>query len=148
VAEDSSGIQYSDAPPTVTGKTSDGNPKSHSGSGGGNGESDQSSTRSGSKADGKSDDRDSDDKGGAGGGSDDGGKGGAAGKKAGEEKAGNGATPIDHNLAASSEDDDSSPLVPILIALAVLAAISVGVVAMRRKREDADPGAPASHEAG
>ena len=34
-----------------------------------------------------------------------------------------------------SHDSGSSPLVPILIALAVLAAISVGVVTMRRRRE-------------
>ena len=48
---------------------------------------------------------------------------------------------------ASSTDDDSSPLVPILIALAVLAAISIGVVAMRRRRQETDPGAPTSPQA-
>jgi hypothetical protein len=36
--------------------------------------------------------------------------------------------------AASHSDDGSSPLVPILIAIAVLAAISVGIVMYRRRR--------------
>ncbi len=35
----------------------------------------------------------------------------------------------------SSDDGGSSPLVPILIAIAVLAAISVGVVVMRQRRQ-------------
>jgi hypothetical protein len=47
---------------------------------------------------------------------------------------------------ASTDDGGSSPLVPILIALAVLAAISIGAVVMRRRR-DSDPGSPISPEA-
>ena len=50
---------------------------------------------------------------------------------------------------ASSSEDDSSPLIPILIAIAVLAAISIGVVLMRQRREsDDEPGVPASPKAG
>lgn len=148
MAEDSSGIQYSDAPPTVTGKTSDKEPASRSNSGGAGDGSDQSSTRSGSTADGKSKDGSGDEQGAAAGGGGDDGKGDAAGKKANDGKAGgSGPQAVDLDQA-SGDDGGSSPLVPILIALAVLAAISVGVVAMRKKREDTDPGAPASTEAG
>ena len=38
--------------------------------------------------------------------------------------------------AAATDDDSSSPLVPILIAVAVLAAISVGAVLYRQRRGD------------
>jgi hypothetical protein len=47
---------------------------------------------------------------------------------------------------ASSDDDGSSPLVPILIAIAVLAAISAAAVTMRNKRQS-KPGAPVSPKA-
>lgn len=81
----------------------------------------------------------------------DGGKGGAPagkakGQKGGDSK-GSAVAPIETD-PASSEDDGGSPLVPILIALAVLAAISIGAVVMRRRREDADPGSPVSPNAG
>jgi cobalamin biosynthesis Mg chelatase CobN len=50
---------------------------------------------------------------------------------------------------ASKEDegDSSSPLVPILIAVAILAAISVGVVAMRQRRKRGGSGTRVSPEA-
>ncbi|HEX2095838.1 MAG TPA: hypothetical protein VHF50_00530 [Solirubrobacterales bacterium] len=147
MAEDSSGIQYSDAPPTVTGNTSDKDPSGRSNTVGGGDDSDQSSRRSGSTAEGKSKDGSDDEQGGAGGGND-GGKGGAAGKQAGDERSGAGGDVKPLDASAASSDDGSSPLVPILIALAVLAAISFGVLAMRKKRRDTDPGAPASTEAG
>lgn len=150
VAQDSSGIQYSDAPPTVPGKTSDKEPASRSSTGGGGDGSDQSSTRSGSTADGKAKDGAGEEQGGGGAAGNDDGKGGAAGgRDGGEKSAANGAGSLGADpLGASADDGGSSPLVPILIALAVLAAISVGVVAMRKRREDVDPGAPASPEAG
>lgn len=47
----------------------------------------------------------------------------------------------------SAEDDSSSPLVPILIAVAVLAAISVGAV-MARQRRGRDAGSPIAPKAG
>jgi MYXO-CTERM domain-containing protein len=48
--------------------------------------------------------------------------------------------------AATAEDDGgSSPLVPILIAIGVLAAISLGVVWFRRQRST--PGDPVSSKA-
>ncbi|HWJ41833.1 MAG TPA: hypothetical protein VNR67_00185 [Solirubrobacterales bacterium] len=45
--------------------------------------------------------------------------------------------------ASSESDDGSSPLVPILIAIAVLAAISIGAFLYRQRRQD-DPGSPVS----
>jgi cobalamin biosynthesis Mg chelatase CobN len=139
--------QYRDAPPTVTGKTTDGNSAPGANAGGGTNGSDQSSTPPGSDGGGKSKDGDGDETGGAAGGGDGKGKGGAAG--GGAEKAGDEAgLPGTDSAQTSTDDGGSSPLVPILIALAVLAAISVGVVAMRKRREDAESGAPASPEAG
>jgi MYXO-CTERM domain-containing protein len=55
---------------------------------------------------------------------------------------------VDAGQPASSEsDDDSSPLPAILIAIAVLAAISIGAVLLRQRRRGGDPNAPASPEA-
>jgi hypothetical protein len=47
--------------------------------------------------------------------------------------------------ASSSDDGGSSPLVPILIAIAALAAISIGAVVIKQKRQG--PGSPISPEA-
>jgi cobalamin biosynthesis Mg chelatase CobN len=41
--------------------------------------------------------------------------------------------------AASENSDDSSPLVPILVAILVLAAISLGAVMLRRRRQASGP---------
>jgi hypothetical protein len=49
------------------------------------------------------------------------------------------------NSAAGESDDGSSPLVPILIAVAVLAAISIGAYYYRQRRQD--PGSPVSPKA-
>jgi hypothetical protein len=46
------------------------------------------------------------------------------------------ATPIE-NAASTSNGDSSSPLVPILIAIAVLAAISIGAFYYRQRRQGA-----------
>lgn len=48
---------------------------------------------------------------------------------------------------AESDDGGSSPLVPILIAIAVLAATSIAVVAMRQRRRRSGPDARVSAEA-
>jgi cobalamin biosynthesis Mg chelatase CobN len=62
------------------------------------------------------------------------------GKDAGGEKIAN----IEQVPSSSAESDDggSSPLVPILIAIALLAAISVGVVVWQRRRGDTPPITP------
>jgi len=138
--------QYRDAPPTVTGETRDSGPNTGPNAGGGAGDGGQSPTGGGSKDGAKSKDGDGDGQGGAAGGNGKGGGKGGDAAIADGKNAGDGPQTIDPENASS--DGGSSPLVPILIALAVLAAISVGVVAMRKKREDADPGAPASPEAG
>jgi cobalamin biosynthesis Mg chelatase CobN len=44
------------------------------------------------------------------------------------------------NPASSSSSGGSSPIVPILIAVAVLAAISIGVVLYRQRKGDSGPG--------
>lgn len=45
---------------------------------------------------------------------------------------------------ASRDDDGDSPIVPILVGLAVLAAASIGVVTMRRGRQGGPPGGDSS----
>jgi cobalamin biosynthesis Mg chelatase CobN len=155
VAQDSSGVQYSDAPPTPTGKSSQDDPANASNVDRAD-RSGQSSTGSGSTGDAKSRDGNREGDGGAAGkGGDDPGKGGQ-GDGAGGTAGGDGddrggderaVTQADPSSAAA-DDGGSSPLVPILIALAVLGAISFGIVAMRKRGEDDDSGVPASPEAG
>lgn len=52
------------------------------------------------------------------------------------------AQPLGSATNAKSDDDGSSPLVPILIAIAVLAAISVAAFVIRQRRHRADGGTP------
>lgn len=139
---DSSGIQYSDAPPTVNG-----------------GHTIPTQTESGkhsSKKSGGADASEAPGSGGSGGGGSAGGSspgsggGAATGTGAGQQGsqgqgAGNGGSGnLSQNAqggsepASSQDDGGSSPLVPILIAIAALAAISIGAVVMQRRRRDAD----------
>jgi hypothetical protein len=144
---DSSQIEYCDAPPQ---KIERNEPHSNNKATPGNTrDGDQSATDPGSDDESGSDRKKSNEDSAGGGGGKNGGKGDGqaqAGKKGDGAEKGQ-AKPIGFD-PASTDDDSSSPLVPILIALAVLAAISIGVVAMRRRRQDADPGSPASPEAG
>ncbi|HEU5143328.1 MAG TPA: hypothetical protein VFU04_09250 [Solirubrobacterales bacterium] len=129
----------------MTGKPGQKDAGSSPNTGGGPDGSGQSSRRSGSNGD----DRDGEG-GGAGKKGGGGGESGApAGKGDGQKGDSQGGIPAPvETEPASSEDDGGSPLVPILIALAVLAAISIGAVVMRRRREDTDPGSPISPNAG
>jgi hypothetical protein len=64
---------------------------------------------------------------------------GSGGAKSGKTGLGEGkqvANPIE-NASSTSEDESSSPLVPILIAIAVLAAISIGAFYYRQRRQGA-----------
>jgi cobalamin biosynthesis Mg chelatase CobN len=98
---------------------------------------------------------------GSGGGSSEGGNAGRpAGQGSGQHNGGNGSTTSQHpnggkdaggveslqqvsSPTNGSEDDGgSSPVVPILIAVALLAAISVGVVVWQRRRSDTSPATP------
>jgi len=150
-AESSSEIEYSDAPPTATGKrppaqheqqptakgsTSDSGGSAPSGGGG------QASSGKGSEGKGSSS---------SGGvesltaqGNPQGNPGG--GKNGGEtgpsQQSGQAVSPA----PASHEGGGSSPLVPILIAIAVLAAVSLGVL-INRQRRAGGPSSPASPEA-
>jgi cobalamin biosynthesis Mg chelatase CobN len=141
---DSSGLQYQDAPPTVTGGTvNDGNDPS-AGSSGSSGSS-GGGAEGGSAADGSSKGSSGAAKNG-GNGSDKGSQGkDLEGSVGGGQPLGSEAAP-----AASGEDDGgSSPLVPILIAILVLAAVSIGAVMYRRRRGSTpEPGSPVSPEAG
>ncbi len=56
--------------------------------------------------------------------------------------------PVAEANKASTDDGGSSPLVPILIAIAVLAAISIAAVAIRQRRQRSDTGTPLSTKAG
>jgi hypothetical protein len=58
---------------------------------------------------------------------------------------GEGSSQPGENASTVSEDDSSSPLVPILIAIAVLAAISIGAYYYRQRRQD--PGSSVSPKA-
>jgi len=57
--------------------------------------------------------------------------------------------PGDQAGASTSTEDDggSSPLVPILLAVLVLAAISVGAVVLNKRRQRTDSGTSVSPEA-
>jgi cobalamin biosynthesis Mg chelatase CobN len=150
---DSSGLQYQDAPPTVTGKTAtSGNGGSASSSKDRDG---QSTTGSGASDGGKSSGGGSSSKsGGAGGVAGEGGQGSSGdrsgeGKGPGNDSAKPGSTAqVDAQPTSSEDDGGSSPLVPILIAIAVLAAISIAVVVMRQRRQRDSTGSPVSPEAG
>jgi cobalamin biosynthesis Mg chelatase CobN len=148
---DSSGIQYSDAPPTVTGShkiPTQSAPPAHSskadggaahGKGNGSGSSGKGSSAGGSSS--KSGGSPGTARG------DGTGQQGSPGQGSGGKSnthatpAGSGAEPV-----LSKSDGGSSPLVPILIAIAVLAAISIGAVMMRQRRRR-DSGVSVSPEA-
>lgn len=149
-AQDSSGIQYSDAPPTVTGKkapngqeppasSSKANDAGSEPVGGGS----TGSSGGGSSADGSSSSGDA--SGTVNGGATD--QQGSPGKGY-DGSIGPGKAAESGPTASSSDGDGgSSPLVPILIAIAALAAISLGAVMYRRHR-DASSGSSVSPEAG
>lgn len=136
---DSSGAQYEEAVPPVPSKTGPAGSSSSGGVGAGgqtSGGSGSTSSSGGSATDGSSSDDDK--SGGAaagkgGGGNGQGSQGGGAANEAGVGDGQPIAAP--ERNGEVSHEGGSSPLVPILIALAVLAAISVGVVTMRRRRE-------------
>jgi hypothetical protein len=140
-AEDSSGIQYSDAPPTATGKntipTQKESTKHSSNKSGGAGASNSPGAGGGSNGGGSPGGGSSAQPGGA--------KAGAGGAQQGSQGqgGGNGGSGQTNQSAqngspASADSGGSSPLVPILIAVAALAAISIGAVVMQRRRRDSD----------
>lgn len=145
-AQSSAKIEYKDAVPTVPGHTggneaNDNEPSAHKANAGGGSGGGSNSPGGGSSKGGSSEKAAA---AGNGGGSDQqGSQGHRAGKGPGQPGTQASAT------VPSESDGGSSPLVPILIAIAVLAAISIGVVVMRqRRRGDPSSGSPVSPEAG
>lgn len=142
VAKDSAGAVYEEAVPTVpAGSSGAGGVNSGGQSAGDSDSSGSSGSSGGSATDGSSSDDDK--SGGAASGKGDGGngQGSQAGGTSNRSGVGEGHAIASPDRAAISHDGGSSPLVPILIALAVLAAISIGVVTMRRRNQDGGPGA-------
>ncbi len=155
-AEDSSGIQYSEAPPTATGgqggnKQGHKEPPANSSSSDGNSSKSNDSGHSESSASsgGSSGKNPSSQTVNAQGKNHDGGTG--------QSNSGNGsnggeAPPVNQTgqapPAPQEESSGSSPLVPILIAIAALAAISIGAVMLRARRQRAGRGGSVSPEAG
>ena len=148
---ESSGAQYETEIPTVTGHTT---PPKNTGGGisahASNGPSSGNSGGSGSQSS----------SGGASGTNPSTG----GGSGSGQPSSGNGATGGNQQVAAQgngngaqsgtqvatktpADDSSSSPLVPILIAIAVLAAISIGAVVVRQRRQRRSPGGQVSPKA-
>jgi hypothetical protein len=150
---ENSEFQYETDVPTVPSHESSKDP-SDNGTGGSNDRSEPGAEASGSDRDGGAagGNGGSNTGGGANTGQGNQGTGGGDGKQAGGGDRAGGelkdAKPIasfDGGTAASSDDGGSSPLVPILIAIAVLAAISVGAFLYRQRRQD--PTSPVSPKA-
>jgi cobalamin biosynthesis Mg chelatase CobN len=146
-AQSSAEVEYQDAPPTVPGHTGgrdakDKEPsanKANTGGGSGGG----SNSPGGGSAKGGSSDKTGNAA------RDNGGYGDQQGSQSGRANKDSGGAQVVVPASTSEDDGGSSPLVPILIAIAVLAAISIGVVVMRQRRgHDASPGSPASPKAG
>jgi cobalamin biosynthesis Mg chelatase CobN len=148
---DSSEVQYQDAPPTVTGTKV---PTDRQPPGGaskqahhdGSAPPAKASNADGSRSSGKGSATDGSS---SGSGADTAGTGqqGSPGKASGQGSSSPGKTAGKAEPASTGSDGGSSPLVPILIAILVLAAISLGAVIVQRRRRGT-PGAPVSPKAG
>lgn len=148
---DSSGIQYSDAPPTATGgheSTRQEPPAKSSTTPGGGGTAPSSTSgsgASGSSGKGSSQGGASSTSGGQSGGAASTGSDGGTGQQSSPDKgspgAQNGSVQPEHQTAikpaSSQSDGGSSPLIPILIAIFVLAALSLAAVLIRQRRQRA-----------
>ena len=150
---DSSGIQYSDAPPTATGNHSiptRSEPPAHSSKTNGGAAAPAVHHAGDSSGGGSSEGGSSTKSGNASGAAKDGGTGqqGSPGQGSTGNSKGHPANSAGGNgeSAPSQSDDGSSPVVPILIAVAALAAISIGFVMMRQRRRRGS-GVPVSPKA-
>lgn len=149
---ESAEFQYEPDVPSVPNKE---NPPSDKDSGGSNDQSEPDAETSGSDPDGGVSGGNGGSNNGGGGadtgqgnqatGGGDGKQAGGADRAAGELKDAKPIASFDGGTASSSDDGGSSPLVPILIAIAVLAAISVGAFLYRQRRQD--PTSPVSPKA-
>ncbi len=146
---DSSGIEYRDAPPTATGNEipSSGPPATAS-------KKNEAKPQVGSTNPDATGKESTEEDAGAGGGTgngDGGTQGGNPGKAQGSPDKGSGTSKVSpaQPLASSDTGDDggSSPLVPILIALALVIAAAIGVVVFRQRRQRRGTDARVSPEA-
>jgi len=147
-AEENSGIQYETDVPAVPNNQGSNIPSKHK-SGGTDAPSESESEASKSDSPGAAVPGGGDDSGQGGGtpsgqSNQAGGGDGQKAKSGSQDSAGsiNAAQPLDVEPAAATDDGGSSPLVPILIAIAVLAAISIGYFFYRQRRQG--PGSPVS----
>jgi hypothetical protein len=155
-ATDSGEAQYTDAPPTVTGKKppkSQGPPanKSTAQNGGQPAQQPKGGSNEGNHTQAES--RQGGSPGGSGGGTGGGGGGTGGSKGGGGNGSGHSSNPSPPGGGTTKpvptgSDSGSSPLVPILIAIAALAAISIGAVMFRQRRRRGTPSAPVSPKAG
>jgi hypothetical protein len=152
-AEDSSGVQYSDAIPRVEGDNSPSHhrqtPAKSSSTGKGGGQATTGTTGSKGSTGGSSENESSSKGGGAAVNGNDGGpgQGSPAGSASGAGKTGvQPAGQVTAKPASEQGDGGSSPLVPILVAILVLAAISVAAVMIGQRRQRG-PTTPASPKA-
>jgi type IV secretion system protein VirB6/type IV secretion system protein TrbL len=154
-ADESSGVQYETAVPTATGHTTppkgaDGSPANSSSSGGapaptGSGSSNTSGSGSSS---GGSSSASTNPSTGSGTGADQAGQGnGSTAANGHGAKQGAGGLSNGQLVSPQAVKDDSSPLTPILIAIAALAAISIAAVVIRQRRQRQSPGARVSPKA-
>lgn len=159
MAEDSSGIQYQDAPEGLPEKNGTNIPKGEgNGDNPGNAEKSDGGEVGGTGTETETGSEEDSEGGSTGGGSGSGDKGNGDKQPAGDGtksggKAGLGessAVPTEKKAANVTPADDSggsSALVPILIALAAVAAIAIGAVVYRQKRQSGDSDAPVSPKA-
>jgi len=140
-AEENNGIQYETDVPTVpSDKGSNIPPKNNSGGTDAPSESESEATSSGTPSGGNSGGGDDSGQGGgtpSGQGNQAGGGDGQKGQNGSQNSAGNinAAQPLATAPAADTDSGGSSPLVPILIAVAALAAISIGYFYYRQRRQ-------------
>jgi len=160
-AEDASGIQYSEAPPNPYGghkpvhKPEAKDPPAHSSSDNGGAAAPKGSGHSDSSGSESSEEDSSSTAAGAPSGKGDGGTGqGNPGNGSKGTSPDGSAAPVQHsgqaqNVTPASEESSSgsSPLVPILIAIGVLAAISIAFMMLRAKRQRPEGRQPVSPEA-
>jgi cobalamin biosynthesis Mg chelatase CobN len=151
-AEDNAGIEYRDAPPTATGNQIPGGgseaPATNSKAHGTNATGGSTGTNPSGEGSGGEHSGSGGVAGTGAGGSGGNGSGTGQGNAASAGSAGVGsAAAIPGTQAASKEDGGSSPLVPILIAVAVLMAGAVATVVIRQRRQRRGPDAQVSPEA-
>lgn len=148
---DSSGIEYRDATPSATGEipTKEVPATTSKNKGGAQSPGDSNNTSESEKDSSKEEAGSGGVTGGNGGGTGQGGTGSQQGNPAAGSKAGKIA--VAHALlkspAEESGDSSSSPLVPILIALAAVMAIAIAVVVIRQRRQRGGPDGHVSPEA-